>query len=189
MRTTTVSIGLACSLLVVAACHSPVNPTASSATSSSAQSTAAPAVPAGLPGTLSGTETPTAVDGPVNCFSKPYYNLLTVRPSLPIGSWQLSQSGTTVTLASVYPTDDGTWSNYVRLVGTRDGTTVTLKYSPPAYAWEGCDDLPPQSITEDDEMVGTLSADNRHLDAVDTRRIRMSAGDLIATWQWSLTQQ
>jgi hypothetical protein len=133
--------------------------------------------------------TPTAVDGPVNCLSKPFYNLLTERPSLPSGPWQLTQSGTTVTLAMVYPIDDGTWSNYVRFVGTRDGTAVTLKFSTPAYAWTGCDDLPQQSITEDDEMAGTLSSDNRHLDAVETRRIPMSAGDLIATWHWSLAQQ
>ncbi len=138
---------------------------------------------------LTGTMTPTAVDGPVNCFSKPFYDLLALHQSLTSGSWQLSQSGPTVTLESVYPIDDGTWSNYVTFVGPRDGTAVTLTYSSPSSAWSGCNDLPPQTITEDDELVGTLSGDNPHLDAVNTRRLHTSAGDLLATWHYSLAQQ
>jgi len=136
-----------------------------------------------------GFEVVTAIEGPRNCFSNGLWGLLESAHSIPIGPYQLWRSGSDIGLHSVYPIDDGTWSNYVDYRGTIDGQDFTMSLPVSTTTSQSCVDGSEEQVTLTDSLTGTLSGDGKHLAAISVRTFHFPSGDLTVHWSVTFNQQ
>ena len=137
---------------------------------------------------FSGVRIVTAVEGPDNCLSSGIWALLHSGHPVATGAFQLWRSGSDIALHAVYPTDDGTWSNYVDYSGIIDGQTFTITVPVSAATSPSCVNGSEESGTLSESLTGTLSEDGRHIKATSARTFHFPWGDVVADWEWTLNQ-